>query len=300
MSVKTNSNKNLNDFIKYLNDTGKESAASLYQIELNNFAKKFSLEDFSVPDVELFITDMNPYSANAVIASLRKYCWFRAQHDDYVRWSRLHDGMSGMYKKPARVIKKEAMTLDEIRVILREIGGTPASVGGEREKKKPNVNDHLLDCVMLLFYFGFRPVELTVRLVNGNIDRKKQTVKIVGAKTEDERIIPYAEWVEPTLLRWIKFAREKVKTNKRPESWAHDSLRTRFLHGDMSVRFTPKMARKTVQTAMRQRGIAEWKTDYILGHTGRIPGIYTDWGIMVEDLRPVMDSDHYLKDIINV
>ena len=267
------------------------------QIELKNFAGEFSLDDFSVPDVERFITDLNPYSANAAVAALRKYCWFCAQHEDYVLWSRIRDGMSGLYKKPARVIKKEAMTLDEIKTLLREIGGTPASVGGKKEKKKPNVNDHLLDCVTLLFYFGWRPVEISVRLANGKIDRKKRTVKIIGAKTKDERVVPYAEFIEATLLRWIKFAREKVRHNVRPESWAYDSLRTRYNFGGISMRVTPKMGRKTFQTMMRMRNIEEWKIDYLLGHTGRIPGIYTDWGMMVDDLREVMGKKHFLKDI---
>jgi hypothetical protein len=136
--------------------------------------------------------------------------------------------MSGLYKKPPRTIKKEAMTLDEIKRLLDEIGGTPAADGknkkGKGRKKKPDVNDHLLDCTILLFYFGWRPVELTVRLANGKIDRKNQTVKIKGAKTMDERISPYSNWVEPTLLRWAPFAKEKTKNNKRPESWAYDTL----------------------------------------------------------------------------
>jgi hypothetical protein len=41
---------------------------------------------------------------------------------------------------------------------------------------------------------------------------------------------------------------------------------------------------------MRLRKVDEWKIDYLLGHTGRIPGIYTDWTMMIEDMREVMDE----------
>jgi hypothetical protein len=58
------------------------------------------------------------------------------------------------------------------------------------------------------------------------------------------------------------------------------------------------MARKTFQTAMRLQKVDEWKIDYLLGHTGRIPGIYTDWTMMVEDMREVMDGGHYIKKLV--
>ena len=291
--MKAQSSKNLKEFIQYLRETGKEQASSLYKNQLKNFSKKFDLDNFSVTDVERFIADLNTYSANATIAALKKYSWYKAQHENYILWSRIRDGMSGLYKKPARVIKKEALTIEEIILLVEDIGGTTAVAGDK--KIRPTVEDHLLDSCIMLFYFGWRPIEILDRMVEGEIDWKNQTIKIIGAKTKDERIVPYhKEWIEPTLKRWLEFAKKKHGMNVRPSSWIYDTFANRYDNGEISIKFTPKMARKTFQTQMRSRNIAEWKIDYLLGHSTRIPGVYTDFTMMVEDLREVMGEKHYL------
>lgn len=268
-------------FTKYLNSTGKEKASELYYKLLSKFSKSYSLADFTVLDVEVYISNLPPRTANAVIAAVKKFCWWKAQQDDYTKWSRIKDGLTDIRKKIPMVIQKEALTMPEVETLLSEI-------------TEPN----LLNSVILLFYFGWRPVELTDRLAHGNIDKKNQTVKIIGAKTKDERIVPYADWIEPVLIDWREFSKKLVRRNKQPELWIRNMLNRRYKHGSISIQMTPRMARKTFQTFMRKSNIEEWKIDYLLGHKTGIPGVYTDWSMMVEDLRPVMDDYHYAQYIL--
>lgn len=280
------------EFINDLRDNGKRSAADLYQYMFPPFieflkTKGKTLDDFNVANVKNYISSLKVGKANATIAAIRSFSSYMIDASrDFERWTKMREALRGSYQKKKRTIVKEELAVDELKRLLDMI-----SDDGDED---------VMAGVITTFYFGWRPIEAAERLLMGKINWDGRTVRFRGAKTQDERIIPFSKTIVPYLQTWVTVIKQmRRKGIKEPRKWLTDklkkySIRTEYLHEKIEFIPTAKTGRKTFETEMRKRSISDWKIDWILGHTSGIQGVYSDWGALVEDLRPIMEKQHYM------
>ena len=244
-----------------------------------------TIDEFTIPDVELFMSELAPRTANVFLSAIRRYARWRAENalgiEDFMFEQRR---LMGLYNvRPARVprrIKKEALNPDELSRLLEAV----------------RLDPELYTATVVHFYFGWRPLEGTAHFARAQINWDERYMILQTAKAKHERILPWAEEVDRFVRDWHKTVKRIVRY-EFPEQWYTKRIK-RVSENVLGFRVTAKTARKTVETQFRKRGIEQWKIDAILGHTTKIPDVYSDWTELLEDLRVVMEKEHYLLDLL--
>ena len=281
----------INSFITFV-ESRKRSARSVaeaYGPLLRKFERWLgergkTLDDFTAVDVETFMSELKPSTANVFLSGIREYARFRVNncpfepHTYEFEDRRYHSLQAIRPRRVPRMIKKEALTVEEVARLL----------------DLTSEDEPLHQGLVCLFYFGWRPSEGTEMLRKSKIDWRERYIKIMTAKAQHERLLPFADKITPYLRDWYDFV--KSMNHKRAREWLTKHLKAYNRFFDTKV--TAKTARKTFETMMRKEGVEQWKISFLLGHTVGIPFVYTDWIELLGDLREVMEEKHYLLGIL--
>jgi integrase len=258
-----------------------------YYYALNNFDKHLheigkSLDTFTPSDVELYMSNMNsPNSAKVYLTAIRKYALWRAQNvatsEEYLMENRRFVGLK-LIKPPKiiRKIEKKALTIEELKTLL----------------DATKYSYPLYSATIVHFYFGARPIELSKYIVDAKIDLKNRYMIIKTAKNENDRILPWSKEVHEYVKFWINYVNSLLVHYKHPQEWYTKNIKSYSKKNNLPL--TAKTGRRTFETQMRKMNIEQWKIDALLGHTSKIPDVYTDWTMLLDELREVMDEKHYM------
>jgi len=263
-----------------------------YRSILSNFvswltSRGKSLDNFSPNDVqECMRTRYSARSSNTFLAAIKAYMRYRvgslplgdpratieSQRESQIRLLRSS-------KTPTRV-RKTALTVDELRDFMKRLG------------KDKNGGDMVKSGAVLTFYFGARPSELALYLKRAKIDWKNHEMIIATAKRGgSERYLVWHDSIDPYLKMWFN----NVNKIGYPREWLTKRMK-RYSIGGLPV--TSRVARKTFQTNMRNRGIDDFYIDHVLGHVSRSPiaDVYTDYSDpkFKEKIREIMCEKHYM------
>ena len=244
-----------------------------------------TIDEFTVPDVELFMSGLVPRTANVFLSAIRRYARWRAENaittEEFILEQRR---LMGLYNvrpvKVPRQIRKEALSIDELAKLLDAVREDPV----------------LYVATVVHFYFGWRPIEGTVHFMEAQIHWNERYMILKTAKAKHERILPWAEEIDGYVREWYKIMKRLIKY-KHPEEFYTKHIKP-IAENVLGFKITARTARKTVETQFRKRGIEQWKIDAILGHTTKIPDIYSDWTELLEDLRVIMEEKHYLLEVL--
>lgn len=243
-----------------------------------------TIDEFTVVDVEEFMATLVPRSANVFLSAIRRYAKWRAQNaitnEQFIFEERRVMGLYNVrpVKVPRRV-QKVSLSLDELAQLLGAVYDNP----------------ELYTATVVFFYFGWRPIEATVHFRQAQITWKDRYMILQTAKARHERILPWAREVDPYIREWHRLTGRIVRYD-RPEEWYTKNIKP--VGRALGLRITAKTARKTFETQMRKAGIEQWKINFLMGHTTTIPDIYSDWTELLEDLRVVMEREHYLLRVL--
>jgi len=280
----------IDDFVEYLRIQRDTDTAKTYQHMLKGFEEYLrgqgkTLDDFTPLDVETYMAQLKPATANVFLASIRKYAKFRVSMaldmQEFYFESRRETALYNIRpRKITRKIRKQALTIEELEKLL------------ELTKQDPKV----YIATMFHFYFGMRPVEATISFVEGDIKWGDRYMIIRTAKTGHERILPWSREMDYYVSEWYSIADKIVSKRKRPQEWYTKHLKP--YARAMSIEITAKTARKTFETQMRNLGIEQWKINFLLGHTVKVPDLYTDWTQILFELRKIIETKHYMRSIL--
>lgn len=281
----------VDEFIEsIISKRGEKSVAKPYRHLLKKFEEWLmgrgkTIEDFTVSDVDLFMSTFEkPGTANVFLAAIREYVKFRVQSavtdEDFIREDRKYHSLQMIkYRKVPRRIKRESLSLDELETLLELTSEDEAVHAG----------------VVTSFYFGWRPIEGTVKLRSAEIDWKNRFIKIETAKAGHERLLPWHDAITSYLKTWYKVT-EKIAKLKYPEEWLTKQLKKYSKFFDIPI--TAKTGRKTFETMFKKARVEQWMIDFLMGHTVKVPDRYSDWIELLEDLRIVMEEQHYLLTLV--
>jgi len=280
----------IKDFTQYLlsqrdTDTARTYAHMLRKFEDYLATQGRTLDDFTPLDVEMFMSTLAPATANVFLAAIRKYAKFRVSMaldmQEFYFESRRETAISNIKpRKITRKIRKQALTLDELRELI----------------KLTRSNPEVYIATVFHYYFGMRPVEATVHFVEGDVKWRERYMIIRTAKTGHERILPWAEEMDSFVAEWYDIADRIVSRRRQPQEWYTKHLKP--YAKAMGLVITAKTARKTFETQMRMQSIDQWKIDFLLGHATKVPDIYSDWTQLLEELRKVVETKHYMIPIL--
>ncbi|RLI84704.1 hypothetical protein DRP07_00340 [Archaeoglobales archaeon] len=291
------------DYINHLQNSGRESAANTYGWILKGFARRRGKEID-----ELTWADFKPNAVKEHLAKLKnnqtrlmflsaargfmKYLRDDAIADEeYIIYSRMCDALQAIrIKSSPMTIYRKALTMDELAAVLESIS-----------------DEFLYNAVVVHFYLGNRPVELSHPFSKEKIDLEELRTKppepkrivdfdnglisIITAKTKAQRIIPIHDKVHDNfkyffdhhhiILRW-----------SRPREWLTKHLKK------LSIYVTSKTARYTFETLMTARGLDDRFIKYWLGHTSDIANVYRDFTILIRDISTEINQKHFILELI--
>ena len=275
------------DFIEHLRASGKKIGEQ-YGYLLRNFEEWLkqrgrNLDDFSATDVEEFMQKLNRGTANVFLAAVRKYARFRASIADdssFVFEDRRYHALEEIkYRKIPRRIEKKSLTPEEVRKLIELTEDDVVLQAG----------------VVTAFYFGWRPIEAIEKFHNAKIRWNKRYMVLQTAKSGDERLLPWHRAITPYLKTWHRSLGEILMLRNYDE-WLTKKLKA--YQKPLGFPVTARTARRTFETQMKRAGVEQWKIDFLMGHAVRIPDVYSDWTELLDDLREVMEKQHYLLGVI--
>ena len=280
------------EFIEYYNMLGRKISKPYYYL-LKGFEEWLSskgkkIGDFTPNDVEVYMAVLaksSPRSANLFLSAIRKYAEWRVRNSmnnaSFLKEERRVWALKGIrMRKVPREIKKEALSIDELKRVLTVVRYNPMLAVG----------------TIIHFYFGWRPVEGASFISNAKIFWNENYMIIKTAKVGNERILPWAPKVTPYVRAWFNFAKSKLSSLSRPEEWYTKAIKP--VGKRLGITITARTARKTFETHMRKAGVDQWAINSILGHTTTVPDVYTDWDEVREYLSSIMTNKHYLLPLL--
>ncbi len=289
-------------FLEYLRRSGKINASETYRFVLNSYAKwlgKEKAEDLTVDDfmpakVEEYMQKLSPRSANVFISACRSYVKFRrfnfVPNDimEFLKEEQFYRAVYSIRFAETPMVDARAIEIDSLKVLLKAIDDPMLRSG-----------------VILHAYTGARPIELarpyeftTIDLNNVGykyaVDLENRIMEIITAKSKRRklrRLIPFPKSMKKYVKYW--FENIDIVTNfERPREWLTKKLiKYRKLVG---FNLSAKTFRRTVETYFRQAGFEQWFINYWLGHTHKIPDIYSDWIKLIEFAKEKIEKGHYL------
>lgn len=270
---------------KYSQDTIDTYESLLGQFESWLQDKGKTLATFTTLDVDEYRKQTySTSSANTLLASVKAYLRYRVgtlplgdpnimretQRENQIRLLR-----SG--RTPTK-IRKTALNADEVAALLKEL--------------QKGVDPRIYHGAVVAFYLGARTSELTLGLQAAKINWKKREAIVPTLKRGgSERFVAWHEKMTPHMKEWY----EAIDDLPYPREWIAKKLHKYRISG---LRITPRVARKTFQTNMRNLGIEDFYLDHLLGHVSRsaIADVYTDYSdeTFKRKIREIMCDKHYM------
>ena len=271
---------------KYSPDTIQTYGSLLQTFESWLDMKNKSFDDFAVIDLQEYgKTAYSSSSSNTLMASVKAYLKYRVGSlpmGDPRLMSETHRENQMRLLRPERTpskIRKKALTVEELSALIEKM-------------KEDGMSEVALCGAIVTFYFGARPSELAVYLKTAKIDWKDRSMIITTAKRSgSERYLAWHPKITPFLETWFN-ALDKIPY---PEEWVTKRI-NRYSVGGLKI--TSRVARRTFQTNMRNAGIDDFYSDFILGHVSKSPiaDVYTDYSDpkFKNKIREVMCDQHYM------
>ena len=301
------------EYLEYLEDV-KPFAAKAYFSLIKRYAEfigksveDLTLFDFTKARVERLIKRIkNPHTANTLV----KVCHGIASYveDNYI------DLPSEQYHKKESICK--ALKKIEYREVPEEARREALSEEKLEELLSVISDDLVYSATVVHFYFGARPVELSQPYVEAriNFEDSRETVDKYGRRVVDwdqklicipvakselrYRILPVHDLVIPHLKLWMDNL-EDISTygGRRGEEWFTKHIKPYSKKIGFNV--TARTARKTFETIMTKKGLNQWMINFWLGHKGKVPDIYKDKTMLMEDLKKEVWARHPVLRILS-
>jgi len=257
-------------------------------------AEDLSENDFIPAKIEEYIQQLSPRTANVFLSACRSYVKFRRFNfvpDDvmeFLKEEQLYRAVYSISYAETPMVDARAIEIQSLRKLLEAIDDPMLEAG-----------------VILHAYTGARPVELarpyeflSIDLNNIGyryaVDMEKRIMEIITAKTKRRklrRLIPFPKSMKKYVEYWFEHI-DTVTKYERPREWLTKKLiKYRKLVG---FRISAKTFRRTVETYFRQAGFEQWFINYWLGHTHKIPDIYSDWAKLIEFAKKKVEKGHYM------
>jgi hypothetical protein len=272
----------LQAFVNHLNSSGRKIAVQYYYL-LRDFEewlrqRRRNLDTFIPADVEEYMSNLTKGTANVFLAAIRKYAKFRVSMADDSSFlfedRRYHSLEEIKYRRIPQRIEKRSLTPEEVAKLI----------------ELTDDDQVLQSAVVTTFYFGWRPIEATEKLNRARIKWDKRYMILQTAKSGNERLLPWHASITPYLKAWYQGLAE-ILSLKHHDEWLTKKLKQ--YQKPLKFPIVSRTARRTFETAMRRQNIEQWKIDAILGHSTKIPDVYTDWNELLDDLRHIMEERHY-------
>jgi len=299
--------------------SSKKSAYRLYSIVLDKYARwlrrvhkieknydELTLEDLKPSWVESFLSRYgNSYTFNSYLSAFRSLAKYAQKEfiprtiEEFTYLHRFVNGLSliSVMETP-KYFSKEALTEEELERLLEVV----------------SEDDLMYPATVVHFYFGARPVELARKYVEAtiNLDRIGEIVEEHGRAVVDfdskivcmpiaksktrVKVLPF-DFIYDYFRTWFENLDEITRYgNNRSNEWY--TKRIKKYARRIGLKITAKTARKTFETLMRRRGVEQWIVDYWLGHRTQVPDIYTDYNVLLPEIRKVIREKHYILDMV--
>lgn len=249
-----------------------------------------SLDNFTVEDVRHFIMELDSTgSAKVFLNAIRKYLQIKIQVltqsgkisvDRYFALSSLLDSLYNLrIRKEDLQIRKKALTIEELATALKLA-----------KSNSKYIRTYLT--LVINFYFGARPLELTKYFAEGEINFDERYIIIKNAKRPGRRYLVWHPIMDRYVESWRKLCETYIANLKYPQDWITKQYKR--INRALGLNITARTGRATFETYMRKYGVEQWKIDYLLGHATKVPDIYTDATMILNELREVMGKKHYM------
>ena len=289
-------------FLEYLGKSGKVSACETYRHVLNSYARwlgkssaeDLELEDFMPLKLEEYMQELSPRTANVFVSACRSYMKFRrfnfvpSNVMEFLREEQFYRAVYNISYTETPVVDARAIDIETLKKLLRIVEDPMLKSG-----------------IILHAYTGARPIELArpyeikhIDLENVGygyvVDLKNCIMEIITAKTKRKRLrrlIPFPSSMKKYIVYWFENI-DVVVNYERPREWLTKKLiKYRKVVG---FNISAKTFRRTVETYFRQAGFEQWFINYWLGHTHRIPDVYSDWVKLIKFAQRKIKKGHYL------
>ncbi len=287
----------LEEYLVSLGNSGRTGAQETYRYLLLPFArwiraeKKKSVTEATAIEVEEYLATLKASTAKSSIAAIRgffkhRYMSLPLESPDIVRETQRYNQMAGIrLKKAVKEYKAIALDPDEVQDLLTKC----------RERK---LNKLIYAGLVLVFYFGARPIELEKHLFDAEINWDNRWMKIKTAKTGTIRYLSWHPDINPYLKTWYKYQRNCTYPGewltKSINSNIPDIAQVKTKSGEI-VNVTAKTGRRTVESQFRMEGIPDLFIRSILGHTYRsVSDEYTDFTKLKHAIDDIMNNKHYM------
>ena len=281
-------------FLEHLISTGKVQAAKTYGSLLNSFqrwlrSKKLTIDQATTSHVDQYIAGVN--SQGVTLTAIREYFKYRYTsmeigdpkfYSEMQRYTQLE--LIRPKRRPKK-LKKFALTPDELSKFFDVL-------------RKKEASEELIAGFVTLFYFGARPGEMAGYLATARVSFPKHEMFVLTEKTLVERYLAWHPKLDPYLKTWYEVVRENGNEGlPYPGEWLTKKLKREVgsLRVIAGVQVTSRTARRTFETQMRLRNVADITIRAILGHTDTsMSDVYTDWTMFVPVVQETMRKNHYM------
>jgi integrase len=281
-------------FLEHLISTGKVQAAKTYGSLLNSFqrwlrARKLTIDQATTAHVDQYIASVN--SQGVVLTAIREYFKYRYTSMEigdprfYAEMQRYTQLELIRPKRKSKKLTKFALTPDELIKFFDTL-------------RKKEASEELIAGLVTLFYFGARPGEMAEYLATARVSFPKREMFILTEKTLVERYLAWHPNLDPYIKTWYEVVRKNGDAGlPYPGEWLTKKLKREIGSARITagVSVTSRTARRTFETQMRLRGVADITIRAILGHTDTsMSDVYTDWTLFVPVVQETMRKNHYM------
>jgi len=278
-------------YIQFLKENKRLAAARSYEMMIRPFGRWLAgrgrtLDTFTQNDVETYRRAIpNPNTSNQFFYAIRGYAAYRTGALDFgdprviPEMQRSNQLRLMRPEKPLPKMEKKYLTSVELKNLLRRI--------------YQDTRDEVFHAACVCqFYFGARPIELAHHLKFGEhrakINWNKNEMQLWTAKRGGYRYIAWHDDVSPYLQTWydaLPVAPEGEWLTRRLRKYSVGKLRLRAYTG-----------RYSLQTHFRLTRADELLVDSVMGHASqsRIGDVYTSFDAFQDDIRQMMEDNHYM------
>ena len=310
--------KVVKSFLKHM-EKAKPKAHRLYTFAFKDYVEwlrkeygiekdveELTLEDMKPAWIESYINDIpNPHTANSYLSAFKSLFKFVQKEfipksmEEFIYITQYFKGLDAIkMREIPKYFSKEALTEVEVAKLL--------DVALEDE--------FMYSAIVVHFYFGARPVELAQKFkeveidlnhvadlvkVYGRamIDFKKKIICLPIAKSKTRiKLIPF-DFITKHMEVWYNNI-DTVLNYCRPNEWFTDHIKPYARRAEIG-RVTAKTARKTFETMWRMVENRQWVIDYLLGHSTSVPDIYSDYNVLMPEIRKTIEEKHYLLKLLD-
>ena len=304
-------------FLKHM-EKSKPKAHALYSFAFQSYVhwlrKEYGIEkevdDLTLEDmkpawIESYVNELsNPHTANSYLSAFKSLFKFVQKEfipksmEEFIYLTQYSKGLDAIkMREVPKYFSKEALTEVEVAKLL------DAALEDE----------FMYSAIIVHFYFGARPVELAQRFKEVEIDlnhvgdyvkaygramidfeRKIICLPIAKSKTR-VKLIPF-DFIEKHMEVWYNNL-DVVLKYYRPNAWFTEHVEPYARKAEIS-KVTAKTARKTFETMWRMVENRQWVIDYLLGHRTSVPDIYSDYNVLMPEIKKTIEEKHYLLKLL--